>query len=84
MKYQLLIKQSAEKELERLNTRLRERILARLLLLEHNPRPSGSIKLQAGKGYRLRIGDYRVLYEIDDTARVVTIFAVRHRREAYR
>ena len=84
MKHQLLLKQSAEKELERLNTRLRERILARLLLLEQNPRPSGSIKLQAGKGYRLRIGDYRVLYEIDDAARVVTIFAVRHRREAYR
>lgn len=50
------------------------------------PRPPGARKLQ-GSGrddYRIRIGDYRVLYEVDDTARVVRIMRVRHRREAYR
>jgi mRNA interferase RelE/StbE len=56
------------------------------LALAQNPRPPGCRKLH-GSGhddYRIRVGDYRILYEVDDTAPTVRIMRVRHRREAYR
>jgi mRNA interferase RelE/StbE len=84
MPYQIVVKRSAEKELQALPAKLRERIAARLLALEENPRPSGVKKLQGEESYRIRIGDYRVLYTIDDRARVIAIYAVGHRREVYR
>jgi mRNA interferase RelE/StbE len=84
MRYQVVIKRSAEKELDALSERLRLRVAARLLSLGDNPRPSGIGKLQGGDGYRLRIGDYRVLYTIDDSNRIVTVFAIGHRRDIYR
>jgi mRNA interferase RelE/StbE len=52
--------------------------------LQENPRPTGSKKLRGEAGYRLRVGVYRVLYSIDDGNRVVTVYRVKHRREAYR
>ena len=52
--------------------------------LANDPRPHGAIKLTGETGYRLRIGDYRILYDIDDTAQVITIYRVGHRREVYR
>ena len=51
---------------------------------EENPRPMGVKKLSGQDAYRIRVGDYRILYEIDDTAKTVLVFAVRHRREVYR
>jgi mRNA interferase RelE/StbE len=54
-----------------------------LLALEDNPRPAGAKKLHGEDSYRLRVGDYRVLYTIDDQSRVVTVYAVGHRREVY-
>ena len=84
MPYQIVIKRTAEKELDALPAGLRDRIVARLLRLEENPRPSGSLKLQGQDAYRLRVGDYRVLYIIDDAAQAITIFAVGHRREVYK
>lgn len=48
------------------------------------PRPTSVKKLAGGKGWRIRIGDYRVIYDIDDTARTITIGRVMHRREVYR
>ena len=84
MPYHVLVKRSAEKELDALSTSLRERIARRLLTLEENPRPQGVTKLQGQESYRLRTGDYRVLYTIDDRTRQVTVYAVGHRREVYR
>ena len=84
MPYQVLIKRSAEKELDALPANVRDRIVARLLALEGNPRPSGTKKLQGEESYRLRVGDYRVLYTVDDPQRAVTIYAIGHRREVYR
>jgi len=84
MAYQVLIKRSAQKELDALPKSLRERIVRRLLSLEADPRPSGSKKLQGEESYRLRVGDYRALYTIDDQNRIVTVYAVGHRREVYR
>lgn len=84
MKYQIQIKQSAEKELNALPARTRNRIAKRILRLEANPRSPGVEKLQGQEAYRLRVGDYRVLLTIDDKAKIVTIFAVGHRRDVYR
>jgi len=85
MNYAVHLKRSAEKELEDLPDHVHDRIVKRLLALEENPRPRGVRKLRDRTGeYRLRVGDYRVLYVVDDTAHVVEVIAIRHRREAYR
>ena len=84
MAYQVIIKRPAEKELDALQANIRERIIKHLLDLEENPRPSGIKKLQGQESYRLRVGDYRVLYTVDDKAKQVVILAIGHRREVYR
>jgi mRNA interferase RelE/StbE len=52
--------------------------------LAQNPKPIGAIRLKGETGYRIRVGDYRILYEIDDVAESVTIYRVKHRRDVYR
>jgi mRNA interferase RelE/StbE len=59
-------------------------ITQKLVLLKSGPFPHGSKKLKEHTGYRLRIGDYRVLYEVDKKARKVIIYAIGHRKEVYR
>lgn len=61
-----------------------KRIAVRISGLAENPRPTGCQKLSGQDGYRIRIGDYRVVYTIDDKTSVVTVIAVGHRREIYR
>lgn len=84
MTYQVILKHSAEKELDALQTAIHERIIGRLLALEENPRPTGSKKLQGQESYRLRVGDYWVLYTVNDKNKQVVVLAVGHRREVYR
>jgi len=84
VKYQVRIIPSAEKEMDKLPALIYRRISRKILLLEDNPRPRGAKKLSDREEYRLRAGDYRVLYTIDDKGHVVTVFAVGHRREVYR
>ena len=84
MAYEVRIISAAEKEMDKLPAAVHKRISRRILTLEDNPRPRGTKKLSGGEEYRLRIGDYRVLYTVDDKNGVVTIFAVGHRREIYR
>ncbi len=52
--------------------------------LQENPRPPDARRLQGGTDYSLRVGVYRILYDIDDSAKLVTVYRVKHRREAYR
>ncbi|MFN3477527.1 MAG: type II toxin-antitoxin system RelE family toxin, partial [Candidatus Methylomirabilales bacterium] len=59
-------------------------ISEKILTLETNPRPLGSQRLRGGEGYRLRVGDYRVLYTIDDRTQRILVYSVAHRREVYR
>jgi mRNA interferase RelE/StbE len=76
---------SARKELQSLPTDIASRILDKIDLLLSDPRPSGSRKLSGpGSLWRLRIGDYRVIYEIDEKNHTIDVSVVRHRREAYR
>lgn len=82
--YSLLVKRDAEKELRRLPRRDLKRMLDRIAGLAADPRPPGVEKLSTLERYRLRQGDYRLLYEIDDAVRTVTIVKIGHRREVYR
>ena len=84
MAYTVILKRSAEKELARLTETLHHRIATQLLELENNPRPPGVQKLHGHDGHRIRIGDYRVLYLIDDQTETVQVSAIGHRREVYR
>ena len=84
MSYQVVLKRSAEKDLDALQGSLFERMKRKLLALEEEPRPFGVQKLHGQEAYRLRVGDYRILYLIDDTAKRIDIISVAHRRAAYR
>jgi len=74
----------AEKDLERLPPRGAARIIAVLRGLANEPRPPGASKLVAVEGYRVRVGEYRIVYDVDDAAEVVTVYRIGHRREVYR
>ena len=84
MGYEVRIVSAAEREMDKLPAAVHKRISRRIFTLEDNPRLRGAKKLSGREEYRLRIGDYRILYTVDDKNRVVTIFAVGHRREIYR
>ena len=83
--YEVLIERTAERDLKSLPTNLFDRIVPRIKALAAIPRPSGCHKLAGSKNdWRIRIGDYRVVYEVDDARQRVRIFRVRHRRDVYR
>lgn len=83
--YQVVVERSAEKDLRRLAPEVRPRVIAAVTALAKNPRPAGSRKLAGSKhDWRIRVGDYRIIYEIADEIRVLRINRIRHRREAYR
>jgi len=84
MAYLVTLKRSAEKELSRLSSEIHDRVIERLIALQDDPRPQGTKKLRGREGYRLRVGDYRVLYVVDDSEQKVEVYSVAHRREVYR
>jgi mRNA interferase RelE/StbE len=85
MGYQVSLRPSAERQRRQLDNQIRQRINEVLLVLEESPRPSSVMKLRGRTNqWRIRVGDYRIVYEIDDERRLVTILAIKHRREAYR
>ena len=85
MAFAIRIRPSALKELQRLPDREMTRIESRIDALAAEPRPHGSEKLAGGEGeYRLRSGNYRVIYTVDDRARLVTIEKIGHRGDVYR
>ncbi len=83
--YSVVVARSARRELEHLDAGVARRIISRIETLASNPRPPGCVKLQGADDlWRIRVGDYRVIYSIDNDARIVDISAVRHRSDAYR
>ncbi|HEY4330486.1 MAG TPA: type II toxin-antitoxin system RelE/ParE family toxin [Phycisphaerae bacterium] len=83
--YKIEISSQAERDMNRLPTALFDRITPEIQALSQTPRPPGCVKLSGSKSdYRIRVGDYRVLYEIADRIRIVRVIRVRHRREIYR
>jgi len=83
--YRVFLERAAEKQLKQLSAKLHDRVIAAIQSLVNNPRPTGCRKLGGtDNDWRIRVGDYRIVYEIDDAAREVRINRVRHRREVYR
>ena len=82
--YQIKFKSSAAKEFRKLPSGIKERIREAVNQLTENPRPSGVVKLRGeDRLFRIRIGDYRIVYEIDDSAKLVRVTRVRHRKDVY-
>lgn len=83
--YTVQISAPAKRVLDHMESSLRERILREIIQLEANPRPSGVKKLRGFEyDYRIRVGDYRVFYQIKDKQLLVIVIKITHRREAYR
>jgi mRNA interferase RelE/StbE len=83
--YSLVYKESVAKDLRRLPDAQRDRVLERIEALAKEPFPRQSLKLTgAERLHRLRVGDYRVIYEVDAEAQRITVHLVRHRRDVYR
>jgi mRNA interferase RelE/StbE len=85
MSYHVVLTATARKERKRLAAGTQQRIDAALKNLIETARPPGATKLTGETNdWRIRVGDYRILYEIDDQASIITVWRIAHRREAYR
>ncbi len=85
MSYRVLVAPAAVRQLRKLDSTARRRVQAVIELLAGDPRPPGAVKLVGGAGeYRVRSGDYRVVYDVQDDVLVVLVIAVGHRRDIYR
>ncbi len=83
--YRIEFSQSAERDIRKIGSTLVESILAKVEALSVNPLPRQSLKLSGGETtYRLRVGDYRVIYEVNNKDKTVFIRYIRHRKEVYR
>ena len=82
--FKILIKKSAVGELAKIPRKDLEKIVRRIRDLEQNPRPFGCRKLSGNDRYRLRQGDYRIVYAVDDSRRVVEVYKIGNRREIYK
>jgi mRNA interferase RelE/StbE len=84
MSYRVSILRRAQKELATLPGNTFERVRDALRALAEEPRPAGCKKLKGRDGWRIRVGDYRVIYEIDENERTILIVHIGHRRDIYR
>lgn len=85
MNYNIILSRSVQKQIDILPKELRERISEKVSILSQETRPAGVIKLEGyANEYRLRVGDYRVRYEIDDSNQTIILLQCKHRREVYR
>lgn len=82
--YEIRLHPQAARAFRRLQNPLRDRIAAAIDSLAHDPRPPGTTKLAGRADYRIRIGDYRIVYAVDDADHLVLIARIAHRREVYR
>jgi len=80
--YKAVIERKAEKEAEKIPIKYRSAIDKVILSLASNPRPYGSKKLTAKEGYRIRAGNYRILYSIDDEIKTVVVYRIKSRGES--
>jgi mRNA interferase RelE/StbE len=84
MAYKIKIVSSAERQFLKLSGFLQDKLSVKILALAKNPHPFGNQKLRDSQFYRIRIGDYRIIYSINDKTRTVEILDIGHRREIYR
>jgi mRNA interferase RelE/StbE len=81
--YEVYLLPPAEKDLDRMESDSYRQLLKQIRGLADNPRPRGSIKLTAEEGYRIRSGDFRILYRVDDHGRRIYIYRIKNREDAY-
>ncbi len=84
MNYNVIIPKSVQKEIDKLANIVSKNILEEIAKLQYNPRPVNCKKLSGRDVWRIRVGNYRIIYEIDDKEKTITLFRARHRREVYR
>jgi mRNA interferase RelE/StbE len=83
--YEVQLERAAERNLRRRSSENFTRMIAYMKTLGENPRPPGCRKITGSRNdWRIRVGDYRIIYEIDDNAMVIRVLRIRHRRDAYR
>lgn len=82
--YQVQIEHKTSKDIESLPKKIIQSIYDIIVSLKINPRPIGVKKLIGQNGWRIRHGDYRILYTIDDKVRIVKVYKVKHRKDVYR
>jgi mRNA interferase RelE/StbE len=81
--YKLLLLPVAQKDMEEFKGKKCDTLINKITSLQENPRPHGCLKLTAEQGYRIRSGNYRILYRIDDKKKEVFVYRIKHRKEAY-
>lgn len=81
--YELLLLPTAQKDLDKPEALVFARVLKKIRALSEDARPPGCLKLTDEDGYRIRTGDYRILYRIDDALKRVYIYRVKHRKDVY-
>lgn len=81
--YTIVLSKKAQKQLDKLSDQIAAPIMEAIADLEENPRPVGCKKLKGREGYRIRSGNYRIIYEIFDTNLLVDVVAVGHRKDIY-
>jgi mRNA interferase RelE/StbE len=81
--YQIVISNKAEKALVKLTSTVYERVVSALNKLAADPRPPGCKKLKGREAWRIRVGDYRAIYEIEDAKLIVRVISVGHRKDVY-
>ena len=81
--YKITITRSAQKQLDKLPNNIADRLIDAIYDLSENPRPPGHKKLKSRMGYRIRIGDYRVIYEIFDDELLISVIAIGDRKDIY-
>jgi mRNA interferase RelE/StbE len=82
--YRIVVKPSARKELEALPDPILRRMDEAIVALAGEPRPRGCVKVRGTSLHRIRVGDYRALYRVNDQTRLVEIIGIGHRRDVYR
>ncbi len=83
MPYKIYIENYALKQLKQINKDVIPKIKETITALSVNPRPYGYIKLKGIEAYRVRIGDYRIIYEIEDDILIIKVIAISHRKDVY-
>lgn len=84
MKYAVLIERYAQKQIMKLDKQIIPAIKSAIASLADNPRPYGYKKLKGEEAFRIRVGDYRIIYEIDDGKIIITVVSVGHRKDIYK
>jgi mRNA interferase RelE/StbE len=83
-RYEVELSEVAKRDLSKLESQAQDRLRLAFRVLSRNPRPPKSVKLKGRSGYRIRVGDYRVIYEIFDDKVIILVTRIGHRREIYK